>query len=466
MTSQIPVKILTYNTFLRDQAPGLGMQNGERARLIANLIARSDYDVVVFQEAFDDGPRNEIIQILRNQGNFQYRTWVVGFSDEFDLFSNSVGSTIATIVALPFTLGIGIGTGNLPKSDGGIFIMSRWPIVYQGQIVYRDAVKMWEDERAKKGVSWALINKQGLYFNVFGTHTQAGGPPASVRPWGSPDPVAARRKQLAELRGMIDKVGLYWQPALIAGDLNVDYCFEADRLRNLCTTAERDEMFRQLNAAPPQDRARYVYTSDPANELKPDGDKPTTLDYVLVSNTHRAPVHSSLATVKLQNRWTALIGRPQVTQERLDLSDHYGVAASFTFAQKREDSLRFTGEWKGVLLNGGPDNASRLMFAPFGMSITGNIGGQPLNGRIRELYPDADGNKGKVVFETPRGREQYDYSFNKNRSYEQYFIPGERLFERRPPPLNELVLRGQGRTVALAFEGRLPIEAPDIPDRP
>ncbi|HEX7242879.1 MAG TPA: sphingomyelin phosphodiesterase, partial [Longimicrobiaceae bacterium] len=230
MPAEITVKVLSYNVYMRDQVPdwikNLDILNSARAPLIADRIARSDYDVVVFQEAFDDEPRERMGQILRNQGKFLYQTTVVGRNSGL-------------------------------KSDGGVFIASRWPIVRQGQIVYKEG-DSW-DGFANKGVAWALIDKQGFHFNVFGTHTQADGDKKYP---------GLRQSQFKEMREMVDRVGLYWQPALLAGDLNVNYCFDADRQRGACESFERGKMLETLRATPPRDLSRFTYTSDPGNDLK------------------------------------------------------------------------------------------------------------------------------------------------------------------------------------------------------
>ena len=513
MASQVTVKVLSYNVFMRDQlpngipfAPNIVFKNEERARLIARLIAQSDYDVVVFQEAFADEARNELIKILSTEGKFYYRTWVVGYSDEFDLYS--AGGVISTTLGVLFSAGVGIFTGGskLPRSDGGIFIMSRWPISYQGQIVYRDAINLFEDARAKKGVTWALIQKEGTFFNVFGTHTQAGNTstqpdPGSVRPWGQssdpaevrPGPVEAspagarpwlgrgsqptpediRRKQLAEFRKMVDGVGLRWQPALFAGDFNIDFCFERDRPQSGCSAEERDGMLTTLQAGMPQDISRLTYTSTPENDVKaatnPGDKKRTMLDYVLVSRGHQAPVRSSLETVKFQSPWS-IIPTLLPPGRFNDLSDHFGVAGHFTLPKKREDSLLFTGEWKRVLLNGSPDPGDYVLtFGPFGFSAVGSLGGKVvLKGRIQQMFPSEEKDRGRMLLsnEITRKEEQWQYGFGRNNKFDQYFVPGAIRFQRNPRHLNEMVLRAPGTTQVFAFVGWLEIETPERPDRP
>lgn len=441
------VKVLSYNVYMRDQLPGLSHGAKVRAPLIANLIARSDYDVVTFQEAFDDGARDEIVKILKRDGQFAYRTWVVGNDDDIPQFS----SPLRAIIVVPFLIGFGIFEGRLPRSDGGIFIMSRWPIVLQGQIVYRRATGI--DEFGKKGVSWAMIDKQGSYFNIFTTHTQANA--KGVRH----DEI--RAAQFQEFRTMVDSVGLLWQPAIFTGDMNVDYCFDGDRQRGACSSAERVAMLRLLRCGVPRDLARYSFTSDPRNELKPDNETATTLDYTLYSTTHQAPVHSSMETVPLRSPWR--VGKSP--HSRQDLSDHYAVCGNFTFPTKREESSQFRGSWKRIQLNGSPDPADlHLTISPFGINVESSHPSFP-TGRIVDIQPSAV-NKGRVVFEN-RGnktREEWHYTFNQNDGFRQYFTPGQIPFQRKPPLINELFLRNPRATQLFAFESHLPIEWP--PERP
>lgn len=516
MPPQVTLKVLSYNVFMRDQIPNevpfvknIIFKNEERARLIARLIAQSDYDVVVLQEAFDDEARNEIIKILSTEGKFYHRTWVVGYSDEFDL--HTVGGVVSSTLGVVFSAGVGIFTGGpkLPKSDGGIFIMSRWPISLQGQIIYRDSIKVFEDARAKKGVTWALIQKEGTFFNVFGTHTQAGSASTqpgstptqtdpgqgSVRPWGqppapeagdppqgqagpprpwmSPGPEEIRRKQLKEFRKMVDGVGLRWMPAFFAGDFNIDFCFEGDRQQGVCSAEERNGMFDILQAGMPQDISRLTYTSTPENDLKaatsPDDKRRTVLDYVTVSRGHLQPLRSSVETVKFQSPWT--IPPTLLPPGRFnDLSDHFGVAGSFTIPKLREDSLLFTGEWKRVLLNGKPDTGDyALSCGPFGFNFVGTLGGRPvLRGRIQKMFIQDEENKGRLVLsnEVTRKEEQWYYAFNRNSNFEQYFVPGNKRFQKHPRSLNEMVLRAPGTTQVFAFVGWLEMETPERPNQP
>jgi len=420
-------------------------------------LAQTDYDVIVFSEAFDNGARKELLKAL--QPKYPYRTTVVGNGDELNFHQTLglVGAAGLGAIGLSLTFPVFIGalaggaflgylTGH-PKSDGGVFMVSKWPIVFQGQIVYKCAAD--EDRFGKKGVSWAFINKQGFYFNVFGTHTQADAGYEGIR-----------KTQFRELRNMIDNVSMLWHPVLIAGDLNVDYCFEKDRLAGTCSTVERDSMLNLLQASVPRDLSKFVYTSDPANDMKPDGDKATTLDYVLSSKTHPAPVRSSLETVKLQSPWRSRPRAWSPATDHRDLSDHYAALGTYTFPLRREDSLLFTGTWKCVLFDGKPDTHNhRITCHPFGFTVANDFDGKVTSSRIHQITPGA-ANKGKIVFRNFPSNQlvEYDYTFNRNPEFDKHFLAGEIRAHRKPKPLNELLLRNRTRSILFAFESWLPVE--------
>lgn len=438
------VKVLSYNVFMRDLADNPGLKkflagaikaftfgivdlnvhleffNEQRAELIGNIIAPGDYDVIVFQEAFDDKARRKLIDIIGRAGRFKFSTTIVGLDDSFT------------------------------SSDGGIFIMSRWPIVRQGQIVYRNAES--DDRLAKKGVSWALINKEGFYFNVFGTHTQANGGGVSYH--------GVRGRQFAEFRRMVSIVGLYWQPALFVGDLNVDFA----------NTQEVNVMLNTLHAAVPQDRLKHTPTSDPANELISDTQQATTLDYVLYADDPQPkpfrpkPLRSSLETIKFRTPYT-IRSQPRPwdspTETNLnDLSDHYAVLGTYTYEKKREDGLLFTGTWKSVVFNRQPDKRDwHITFQPYGTSVESIIDGKVFMAKIEYLATGVEF-KGTVRFwnETTKKHEEYYYSFGENDSFKKYFQQGTTVAERINRKYNELTLRTGDRTTLFAFESWLPVE--------
>jgi hypothetical protein len=514
------LKIFTYNVYMRDQLGRLEHYNNSRARAIANFLAHSDYDVLVFQEAFDDGARNELYRILGPI--FQYRTTIVGNEDDIKIQLVVGGSTLAGFVfgaLAPASLLVVLGAPVLgflggaalswltgkPKSDGGVFMMSRWPIQLQGQILYKQSAGY--DRFGKKGVSWALIDKLGFHFNVYGTHTQSEGERE------------IRTSQFKQLRAMYEATASNWQPALIAGDLNVDYCFERDRcpaaplpggdgdgrdgpvlprdnprddrpgrgrddppgpptivVPACCKPDERVQMLGTLGASVPGDLSKYVYTDDPANDVEKRGTGlGRCLDYVLHAQEPRKeperrvplrpqPRRASLETIK---------PRGMVGGRERDLSDHYGVLGTYTYPFVREDSDLFTGTWRCINFNNRPDTRNhRVSFTPFGKHVLNEFQGQPpQHAYVYQLYPGREDPasktvSGRIIFgNIPAGTfTEYEYFFKPNPTFSGHFTPTEiqlprrgRTTETRNRSKNELLLRNARQSMLYAFEHWPPI---------
>lgn len=118
------LNVLSYNVYMR---PTSLFANGQmiRAGLIPDQIP--GYDVVVFQEAFDDDTRAQLLRGMTAKG-YPYHTDI-------------------------------LGTDRGTEQDGGVIIVSRWPIVLQKQRLFGDVCSDW-DCSADKGVLYAKIDKQ------------------------------------------------------------------------------------------------------------------------------------------------------------------------------------------------------------------------------------------------------------------------------------------------------------------
>ncbi len=269
------LNVLAYNIYMR---PTLLFKNGQaiRARLLPPQLR--GYDVIVFSEAFDDDAR---------------RTLLAGLAAEY-----------------PHATRI-LGRDGVVTQDGGVIIVSRWPIVAQDQRRFGD-VCAGTDCGADKGVLYAKIDKQGRPYHVFGSHTQA---------WPTAEGQAIRARQFQIIRAFIDSKGIpATEPVLIAGDLNVD------RLRY---PAELDRMLRTLNAELPQ-IVGYGATNDPwTNTLAEQGKPAEYLDYVLWSKSHRRPADAlnEARILRAAEEWKEFGWEFAMW----DLSDHYPVRGRFRF---------------------------------------------------------------------------------------------------------------------------------------
>lgn len=283
------LNLLAYNIYMRPvgTAPG-NFMNGQyiRARLLPPLL--TGYDVIVFSEAFDDDVRNKMLNRLK--------PWY------------------------PYTTRI-LGSDRGVEQDGGVIIVSHWPIESQDQILYKDDCSG-TDCLADKGVLYARINKKGYRYHIFGSHTQADS--------GSED-ISVRKKQFKILKSFIDAKNIPSnEPVIIAGDLNVD------KTRYF---SEYKDMLNTLNASQPATKG-HSYSFDPkTNDLASSGPS-EYLDYVLYSNKHPAPkqAYNDVRMIRSDEEWKEFTWEDAMW----DLSDHYAVFGRFDFGVK-------TIKWNGKL---------------------------------------------------------------------------------------------------------------------
>jgi endonuclease/exonuclease/phosphatase family metal-dependent hydrolase len=206
----------------------------------------------------------------------------------------------------------GLGSDGLIGQDGGVMILSRWPILFQDEVVFGGG--RGSDALADKGALYARIAAPFGTLHVVGTHTQSEADDLASAlvdgPLGglAPSPVRIRQRQFSRIRSFLERMELPpGEPVLIAGDLNVP------RASN-----ERSGMLESLRAAQ-LDGDVEGPTWDPANTLVDDDARAERLDYVLHLRDHRAPVTGEVEV--LRPRW-----------EGRDLSDHYAVVARMRFA--------------------------------------------------------------------------------------------------------------------------------------
>ena len=262
------LNVLSYNIYGINPPFGIGAAPAIDERFLQLPSVVGDYDVVIWSEAFDDGPREALQFLLRLRG-FVFHTAVVDTSN-------------------PFT------------EDGGVFISSKWPIVEQDQRVYSDAC-VGEDCLSEKGVSYAKIvksiNGDSQIYHIFGTHLQA----TTTLVVGAPNPeidriasAAARRDQLRQLQAFIFTKSLLGsiqpgEPVIIGGDMNIDRYTEVSAF-----LGEYEEMLSILNATDPNE---FAWRETEFSWYPQDGDildpninwlasppgSPELLDYVLYS---------------------------------------------------------------------------------------------------------------------------------------------------------------------------------------
>jgi len=251
--------VLTFNTALLPEPVSYTLPTVRAASMAPSLMG---YDTLVLQEAFIDVWRDRIIGELA--AFYPYRGELVGRD----------------------------GAGGFPlRQDGGIVILSRWPIVRQATLTFGTTCSG-TDCLGDKGVAYVAVRKGSRTYHLFGTHAQSsfGRDVEDVR--------AAQFKLFADF--VAEQEIPTDEAVLLAGDFNVD-----------ASTLELGSMLRALGASWPPVLGSVKATWDPEGNDWADGRR-HWLDYVLVADGFGAPVAAWNRAVPLR-------------AGDLDLSDHFAV---------------------------------------------------------------------------------------------------------------------------------------------
>lgn len=256
--------VLTYNMLL---PPFLPQGQDQRTPLFAAQLG--GYDLLMLQEVFSDYHRKILLRDLA--AAYPHQSRILGRDRGF-------------------------------AQDGGVVIVSKWPIELQFQKLFGELCAG-KDCMADKGVLYARVNKQGRRVHLFAMHLQSGDENAEVR-----------GRQIAAVKQLVDAMDLPGdEPVLIGGDLNVDR-FEDQR------DGAFSAMTRRLDAVHPgpANGGDHAPSFDPARNPLAGGGTAQYLDYVLHSRAHLKPSRAFNQV------------RPVFAGDR-PLSDHFAVHGGFLF---------------------------------------------------------------------------------------------------------------------------------------
>ncbi|WP_339386401.1 sphingomyelin phosphodiesterase [Vibrio caribbeanicus] len=261
------LKVMTYNIWA---LPVIAKHIGDRYQEIPKHV--KGYDVLALQEVFAAG-RGEFLRELAKE--YPYQTQML----------DKKGPNIY---------------------DGGVTIVSRYPIVNQTQFVFPDCTGT--DCFADKGVNYAEIIKGGVAYHVFATHT-ASYDTSTAREY--------RQRQFKQMRQLASTLNIPKNEAVIyGGDFNVN---------KRKFPGDYQQMLSNLSAIEPSYSGYTESTFDPrvnnfAGKIRDDNGNVEYLDYVMVSNEYLNKSHSD-------NR----VDVPRSTSEGLwkhfNLSDHFPVSS-------------------------------------------------------------------------------------------------------------------------------------------
>ncbi|MFH8989523.1 sphingomyelin phosphodiesterase [Streptomyces sp. NPDC017940] len=286
------LEVLTYNAFLFSKTLYPNWGQDHRAKAIPAAPFFRGHDVAVVQEAFDNSS-SEVLQ-QHAKGDYPHQTPVMGRSKSgWDATGGAYSA--------------------LTPEDGGVTVLSKWPIVRKEQYVYKDACG--SDVYSNKGFVYAVLDVRGTRVHVVGTHAQSTDPGC-----GAGEAAATRAGQFKELDAFLDAKRIpAGEQVLVAGDFNVDG-----------HSGEYASMLADAGLAPADSRTGHPYSFDTkdnsiASERYPD-DPREDLDHVLHRKGHARPAGWRNDVVKETSApWTVSSWGKEYTYT--NLSDHYPVLA-------------------------------------------------------------------------------------------------------------------------------------------
>lgn len=274
------LRVLTHN--LQMLPTPIGKNDLGRAALFGEASYWQGYDVVALQELFDPWATPVVLGSMRSE--YPHQTPVIG----------------SPAAGWDFTL----GSPHPTITNGGVAIVSRYPIVEMGQYIYPAGCG--SDGLAAKGFAYARISRHGRSVHVVSTHLQAN----DATCWLTlSNPATIRASQLQAIGAFIAGRDIpSSEPVIITGDLNISK-----------GSAEYTSMLSTLRAAAPTAFTGAPFSLDGTTNSMAGGGR-SMIDYVLFERNHARPTtwRNEVLTPKSPPwRWAG------ATYE--DYSDHYPV---------------------------------------------------------------------------------------------------------------------------------------------
>ncbi|MET9972925.1 endonuclease/exonuclease/phosphatase family protein, partial [Streptomyces sp. NPDC006356] len=195
--------------------------------------------------------------------------------------------------------------------DGGVTVLSKWPVLRKEQWVYKDACGA--DWWSNKGFAYVVLNVNGTKVHIVGTHAQSTDPGCDAG-----EAAAMRSRQFKAIDAFLDAKNIpAGEQVVVAGDMNVD-----------SRTSEYASMLADGGLVGADARTGHPYSFDTqensiARDRYPD-DPREDLDHVLHRAGHVRPTVWKNEVVREQSApWTVSSWGTDYTYT--NLSDHYPV---------------------------------------------------------------------------------------------------------------------------------------------
>ncbi|MEV5972389.1 sphingomyelin phosphodiesterase [Streptomyces sp. NPDC051921] len=284
------LKVLTYNVFLFSKTLYPNWGQDHRAAAIPAAPFFQGNDVVVLQEAFDNSASDALK--AKAAAQYPYQTPVVGRSKSgWDATGGAYSTTT--------------------PEDGGVTLLSKWPILRKEQYVYKDACGA--DWYSNKGFVYAALDVNGTKVHVVGTHAQSTDPGCSAG-----EAAQMRSRQFKNIDAFLDAKNIPAnEQVIVTGDMNVD-----------SRTPEYASMLADAGLVGADSRTGHPYSFDTAlNSIAHDrypSDPREDLDYVLYRAGNARPANWTNDVIPEQTApWTVSSWGTRYTYT--NLSDHYPV---------------------------------------------------------------------------------------------------------------------------------------------
>ena len=262
------LKILSWNIYMLPRLVAAHSGKKERAQAIGEIFRDSDYDILFFQEAFHPMARKKILNQLKKKFPYQ------------------AGPANRKAFSL--------------KTNSGLWVFSRYPILKSKAIVYRTRYGI--DALSRKGALLVEIDVNGQRIQVAGTHLQNCGP------------VWLRKAQCVEFYERLLKPSVRdGVPQIICGDFNIDRYSVHENYHSMLQALDAEDSN--------PDAAEYSYDRLHNDLHVEKGQRRDLIDYVLVRSNGVAMVCKNKVNA-IKRRWHSRYA---------DLSDHYSLLAEISF---------------------------------------------------------------------------------------------------------------------------------------
>ena len=261
------LKILSWNIYMLPYV-SLFNHNADRASVIADKLQHSDYQIIVFQEAFSNKCRNVLAKRLAKEYPYQYGP--------------------ANKCLLPF------------RTSSGLWVVSKIPLKQLDRIKF--SISRGFDMIARKGAVLFQGEFKGAPFQLLTTHLQAD------------NSHLVREKQCREIREHL--LNQYFNPnipQLICGDFNIDMD-DHDNYQSMLHTlgSKNGEITGEI---------KVTYDEIDNNLARTIFGKKRVIDYILVRNEQWID--------RIERKVQTFYARIGHTSS--NLSDHYAMEAIIHF---------------------------------------------------------------------------------------------------------------------------------------